>query len=195
MQLTQAVLILGGGAGLLAIAFAVRVGMRSLGQTAAAQGSPKASDVPGVIAPPPLVFLGFLAAAALMEALVPMSITRFSPYARYLPGGLLFTTGVLIGVAGIRRFHAAGTNIPPTLPTTALVADGPYQWSRNPLYDAMMLIYAGLAIAAGSVWALVFLVPLFLVIDKGVVAREERYLERKFGDAYGQYKARVRRWI
>jgi protein-S-isoprenylcysteine O-methyltransferase Ste14 len=194
MRITEAVLILAGGAGILAIAFAIRVGMRSLGQ-AATPGSPEASDVPGVIAPPPLFFLGFLAAAALLEAFVPMSTMIFSPLLRYLLGGLLFTAGVLIGLAGARRFRAAGTNIPPTLPTTALVADGPYQWSRNPLYLAMMLIYGGLAVAAGSVWAFALVVPLFFVIDIGVVAREERYLERKFGDAYRQYKMRVRRWI
>jgi protein-S-isoprenylcysteine O-methyltransferase Ste14 len=96
---------------------------------------------------------------------------------------------------GARRFSAAGTNIPPTLPTTALVVTGPYRWSRNPLYLAMILVYVGLGIAALSLWALLLAVPLVLLLNYGVIIREEAYLERKFGADYRAYRERVRRWI
>ncbi len=99
----------------------------------------------------------------------------------------------MIGL-GTRRFVAASTNIPPNLPTTALVVDGIYERTRNPLYLGSVLVYVGLSIAAGGLWAILFLVPLLWVMNVGVIAREERYLERKFGDAYRAYKARVRRW-
>ena len=107
----------------------------------------------------------------------------------YAPGG---NHGIGMGM---RRFVAAGTNIPPNLPTTALVVDGIYGWTRNPLYLGATLVYLGLSVAAGSLWAIVLLAPLLWVINVGVIAREERYLERKFGDAYRAYKGRVRRWI
>ncbi len=70
-----------------------------------------------------------------------------------------------------------------------------YGRTRNPLYLGTTLVYLGLSVAAGSLWAIVLVVPLLWVINVGVVAREERYLERKFGDAYRAYKARVRRWV
>jgi protein-S-isoprenylcysteine O-methyltransferase Ste14 len=86
-------------------------------------------------------------------------------------------------VMGMRRFQAAGTNIPPTLPTTALVVDGPYRRTRNPLYLGMTLVYLGLGVAAGSLWAIRLVVPLLWVMNTAVIAREEHYLERKFGDS------------
>ena len=98
-------------------------------------------------------------------------------------------------MAGVRRLRAAATNISTDLPATALVVDGIYGWSRNPLYLAMTLTYIGLAIAAGSVWAIALLLPLLVLMHVGVISREERYLEREFGDAYRQYKSRVRRWL
>ena len=81
------------------------------------------------------------------------------------------------------------------LPTTALVTKGLYSYSRNPIYVALTLIYLGLAIGAGSVWSVIFLVPTLALIRYGVIAREERYLERKFDGAYIDYRNRVRRWI
>jgi protein-S-isoprenylcysteine O-methyltransferase Ste14 len=101
---------------------------------------------------------------------------------------------VVIGL-GTRRFVAAGTNIPPILPTTALVVDGIYARTRNPMYLGSTLVYVGLGVAAGSLWAIGLVVPLLWVMNVGVIAREERYLERKFGEAYRAYKARVRRWL
>ncbi|WP_158614491.1 MULTISPECIES: methyltransferase family protein [Mesorhizobium] len=94
-----------------------------------------------------------------------------------------------------RRFNAAGTNIPPTLPTTALVVDGIYRRTRNPFYLGAVLVYLGLGVAAASFWTIVLVIPLLWVINTGVIAPEERYLERKFGDAYRAYRVRVRRWF
>jgi protein-S-isoprenylcysteine O-methyltransferase Ste14 len=162
------------------------------GQAAGGSGAP---DVAGVIALPPLIFLGFLAAATVLEAILPLPIPVAHSLASYVAGVALAASGFGMIAMGTRRFAAAGTNIPPTLPTTALVVDGIYRRTRNPLYLGTTLIYLGLSVAAGSLWAIGLLVPLLWVINVGVVKREERYLERKFGDAYRDYKARVRRWI
>jgi protein-S-isoprenylcysteine O-methyltransferase Ste14 len=89
----------------------------------------------------------------------------------------------------------AGSNVPTNLPTTTIVDTGPYRLTRNPIYLGMLLGLIGEAIAFNSLWPLVSLVAFALVIRYGVVAREEAYLERKFGDDYRRYRARVRRWL
>src|SRR5262249_194894 len=128
------------------------------------------------------------------EAVIPPTTVLF-PHVRYVAGAVLFIIGLIIGVAGVQGLRASGTNISTDLPATALVVNGIYGWSRNPLYLAMTLAYIGLAIAAGSVWAIALLLPLLVLMHVGVIAREEGYLERKFGDMYRQYKLRVRRWL
>src|SRR5437016_5478922 len=206
MVISETFVILAGGTVVLAIAFGIRLAIRAVadggaaaprpdGGEASAAGGSGAPDVAGVIALPPLIFLGFLAAAAVLEAVVPLSILGAHAFPRYLAGAVLAAGGFVMILMGSRSFLAAGTNIPPSLPTTALVTDGIYRRTRNPLYLGTTLIYLGLGIAAGSIWAIVLVVPLLWIINTGVIAREERYLERKFGDAYRAYKARVRRWV
>jgi protein-S-isoprenylcysteine O-methyltransferase Ste14 len=198
MWLREPVLILTITVAVLGLLFAIRRILAEATVVTSSDGA--ASDTgasrgtAGIIARPPLIFLGFLAFAAVLEALVP-SQTPLFPHARYIAGAVLFIVGLLIGIAGVRNLRAAATNISTDLPTMALVVDGVYGWSRNPLYLAMALAYIGLAIAAGSAWAIVLLVPLLVLMRIGVISREERYLEREFGDAYRQYKSRVRRWL
>ena len=203
MAISETVLVLAGGTAVLSILFGVRVAMRAVaggaaaprldgGQAAGGSGTP---DVAGVIALPPLIFLGFLAAAAVLEAIVPLPAPVAHSLARYVAGAMLAAGGFFIIAMGTRLFAAAGTNVPPTLPTTALVVDGIYGRTRNPLYLGMTLVYLGLGVAAGSFWAIGLLVPLLWIINVGVIAREERYLERKFGDACRSYKERVRQWV
>jgi protein-S-isoprenylcysteine O-methyltransferase Ste14 len=203
MALSETVLILAGGIAFLSIVFGIRLAMRAVAGAAAvprsegeeAAGGSGAPDVAGVIALPPLIFLGLLAAAAVLEAVIPLPVLVAPGFVRCLSGAVLAACGFIIIFMASERFHAAGTNIPPTLPTTALVVDGVYRRTRDPFYLGMTLVYLGLGVAAGSLWAIGLVVPLLWVINTGVIAREERYLERKFGDAYRAYKARVRRWV
>jgi protein-S-isoprenylcysteine O-methyltransferase Ste14 len=203
VAISKTVLVLAGGTGVLSILFGMRVAMRVLAGGAAtarsddgqAAGRSSTPDVAGVIALPPLIFLGFLVAAGVLEAIVPRPVPVTHSLTRDVAGAMLAAGGFLIIAMGTRRFAAAGTNVPPTLPTTALVVDGIYRRTRNPLYLGMTLVYLGLGVAAGSLWAIGLVLPLLWVVNVGVVKREERYLERKFGDAYRAYKARVRRWI
>ena len=92
-------------------------------------------------------------------------------------------------------FKRAGTDANPYRPSTALATDGPYRFSRNPAYLAMAITYVGITLAAEAPWALFMLAPAMLVIQYGVIAREERYLERLFGEDYLTYKRTTRRWI
>ena len=90
---------------------------------------------------------------------------------------------------------AAGTNVHPGMPALAIVEAGPFAFTRNPLYLSLILLLTAIGLALASPAFLVFVVPLVLVLHFGVVFREERYLEAKFGDAYRGYKGRVRRWL
>ena len=110
------------------------------------------------------------------------------------PGGILIAAGIILASLAIRNFRQAATNVEPWKPTLALVTEGIYGLMRNPMYTAMMVFIAGIAIALGSDWTLVLVVPAALILHFGVVQREERYLEAKFGDSYREYTRRVPRY-
>jgi protein-S-isoprenylcysteine O-methyltransferase Ste14 len=111
-------------------------------------------------------------------------------------GGALLASGLLLGpIWGVRALRNAGTTLRPDKPTATLVTEGPYRFSRNPLYLAFTLIYAGIALIAGSLWGLLMLVPVNLIMSRFVIRREEEYLERTFGEEYERYKKTARRWI
>ena len=153
----------------------------------------EAANVPGVIAPPPLIYAGALATGLLAKALFPASFLP-RPVARAL-GWPLIGGGLLLGLLGSRALRGAGTNINPTKPTTALVTEGPYRFTRNPLYLSLTLVYGGISTLANTLWAALLLPFVLVVMRRGVIDREERYLERKFGEEYLRYKAQVRRWV
>jgi protein-S-isoprenylcysteine O-methyltransferase Ste14 len=152
-----------------------------------------APDKPGVIAPPPVIYLAGLAVAFALDALWPVAVLPET--LQYAVGLPLIGLGLLIIALAFRRFRRAGTHIEPYKPTTAIVTDGLYGASRNPIYAALTGIALGIGIAADNVWVPPILVPTLLVMRYGVIAREERYLEGKFGDEYRRYKANVRRWL
>lgn len=151
------------------------------------------ADRPGVIAPPALIFGAAMLAGLLLERVrpltplpVPLSVALGAP---------LVGIGCSLAAWAIRTMRRAGTNVDPRKPATALVVTGPFRFSRNPVYLSLTLVYLGVTAWADALWPLVLLLPALAVLQRGVVAREERYLERKFGDAYRRYKATVRRWL
>ena len=150
-------------------------------------------DTPGVIAPPPLIYLTALVIGLGLGYLAP---TPFLPRSlAYGLGAVLILIGAWIILSARRMMQRAGTPIRPTIPTTALVITGPFRFTRNPLYVGATLFYVGIAVAARSLWALALLLVVLAVMHRGVIDREERYLERRFGADYVRYKERVRRWI
>lgn len=152
-------------------------------------------DSAGVRFPPPLVFAGALLAGILLGRFawhpgLPLS-WRFERGV----GVTLLVLGFGIMLTAANLFRAAGTEVKPWKSSTRLVTDRVYRWTRNPMYLGMALIYAGVAIWFDSMLALVLLVPVIFVIQREVIEREERYLEARFGQAYRDYRASVRRWI
>ena len=155
--------------------------------------SDETPDNPGVIAPPPLIYAAALAAGLLFNRryripFLPRQLSRTL-------GWPLVIGGLMVGLLGSREMRRAETNMDPYKPTTAIVTEGPYRFTRNPLYLSMILIYGGIAALANALSSVLLLPIVQHLMRRGVIEREERYLERKFGDEYLQYKARTPRWI
>lgn len=150
-------------------------------------------DTSNAITLPPFIYLGFLAVGLLLDFALPYPL---------LPNMVQFPLGAVIIVGSFAilpfaffRFRAAGTSVHVHQPTTAIVTDGAYRFSRNPIYLAMTLLIAGIGVAVDGVWVIAMLAPTLVVMHYGVIAREEGYLEAKFGEEYLKYKRSVRRWI
>jgi protein-S-isoprenylcysteine O-methyltransferase Ste14 len=154
---------------------------------------PRAPQTAGVAAPPPLIF-GAALAVGLALGRGSASTERGAKVARAL-GIAAIPAGALIGLAAIGALKRAGTNLSPYAPTTALVTSGVFAFTRNPAYVGATSIYIGIALLARSLPALVLLPVALALLDHGVVDREERYLERRFGEAYRRYREDVPRWF
>ena len=154
------------------------------------------SGTAGLITRPPLLYLGALLIGFALERLLGFPFPApGTDLIHWIIGGALILIGLALAAAGIRNFGRAGTPVRSIKPTRALVTTGIHGWTRNPIYLGLFLLYAGIGVAAQSPWVLILTLPLAITIRYGVVAREEAYLERRFGDAYRDYKARVRRWL
>ena len=150
-------------------------------------------DNAGVIAPPPLIYAGPLLLGHLLRPTLPgIPLPRG---ARRLLGALLVAGGAGVAAWGFRTMSRAGTPVDPSEPVRALVSEGPFQFSRNPLYLSLTLTYGGISLLTNTLSALVLLPGVLTVMQRGVIGREEEYLERRFDTSYRQYKGRVRRWF
>jgi len=151
------------------------------------------NDTAGVVARPPLIYLAGLVTGLLLHALRP---TPFLPqrWAKLI-GGVAIALSFVPGGTAAAVMRRAQTNLDPHQPTTAIVTGGPFRYTRNPIYLSFTLLFAGIAAFVNSLTVLVPLPVVLIIMQRGVIEREEAYLERKFGAEYMQYKARVRRWI
>ena len=153
------------------------------------------SDTAGVIAPPPIIYGAAMAAGLLLDAVLPLRVLSRPRALLRLAGGTLAAIGGLASAAVVREFRRASTPVSPIRAAAHIVSAGPYRYSRNPDYIGQMLIYTGVSAGANTWWPLLFLPLVMLTVERGVVEREERYLEAKFGQEYRDYRSRVPRWI
>lgn len=147
---------------------------------------------PDVIAPPPLVYLGPLLAGLLLDRILPLPRP---PRPLRLLGLPVLAAGV--GLVGwfVKSMREAGTPFDPREAPTTLVESGPFELSRNPGYLGMALIYGGISLLSGARWPLLLLPGVLTGINRGVINREEAYLDQRFGARYREYRSRVRRWL
>jgi protein-S-isoprenylcysteine O-methyltransferase Ste14 len=152
------------------------------------------ADTANVIVRPPIAWALAVLAGLALNWLMPLPFLSSVVSAGWL-GAIIFALALALVAWAIFTMTRAGSNVPTNLPTTTIVETGPYRFTRNPIYLGMVLGLIGLAVAFNGPWLLMTLVPFALVIHYGVIIREEAYLERKFGDVYRRYRARVRRWV
>jgi protein-S-isoprenylcysteine O-methyltransferase Ste14 len=150
-------------------------------------------DTAQVIVLPPLVYGAACVIGLLLHLVFPIHILP-TTLARGI-GVVCVLVSLPLALATLRALSHAHTPVDPMKPTTALVTEGPFRYSRNPIYVALTLLYLGVAFLVNALWILLLVVPALAVLRYGVIAREEAYLTRKFGDAYRQYTAQVRRWL
>jgi protein-S-isoprenylcysteine O-methyltransferase Ste14 len=152
------------------------------------------ADTAQVMIRPPLAWGLAVISGLALDWIVPLPFLPVDLPTGWL-GAIVFAFALALVAWAIVTMTRAGSNVPTNRPTTTIVESGPYRFTRNPIYLGMFLGLAGLAIAFDTLWLLMTLVPFGLVIRYGVVAREEAYLERKFGDVYRGYRSRIRRWL
>ena len=153
-------------------------------------------DYADVVVKPPILFAGAVLLGCLLNRVVPLGPGLGSANARALAaGGALALVGLALGALSVREFRRAGTSVAPGEPSTVLLENGPYRYTRNPIYIAFVILYFGLAVMLTSAWMLLLLIPMLIILQHGVVEREEAYLQAKFGEAYRKYRARVPRWL
>ena len=150
-------------------------------------------DSSGAIAPPPVIALVLIAIGVVLGAFWPVEIIP-APW-QYVAGGPIIAAAVLLVMSAFRLFQRAKTPVPTYRTPTALVTGGVYRLTRNPIYLAMVLLIIGLAVTLDNVWLLALAAIFQQIIRWGVIAREEPFLEAKFGEDYRAFKQRTRRWI
>jgi protein-S-isoprenylcysteine O-methyltransferase Ste14 len=150
-------------------------------------------DNPGIRVPPPSIYLlglllGLLLNRRLHLPFLPRGVAR-------LLGWPLVGGAIAIAVWFARTLQGADTTLRTDKAGYSLVQDGPFRYSRNPGYLSLTMLYAGIAVLRNALWAILLLPLVLYVIQREVIEREERYLERTFGEEYLAYKRRVRRWV
>lgn len=150
-------------------------------------------DHPKVIALPPLIFAASLGVGLGLHWLLPISLSPVGPLRAV--GTVLLLTSAVIALSASAVMRKAGTNIRPDKPTTTIVTSGPYRFTRNPMYLSLCLLNTGIALLVGGLIPLLMTMVLATILQLGVIVREEKYLAAKFGQAYVDYRSRVRRWF
>jgi protein-S-isoprenylcysteine O-methyltransferase Ste14 len=152
------------------------------------------NDNAGVLFPPPLLFVAAFVLGQRLQSSFPLPLLLPKTLRIFL-GGALVGTSITTAALAVREMRSAGTSVQPQKPTTALVVEGPYRFTRNPLYLSMTLLYSGLTLLTNALWPLLLLPIALQILKRGVIQREERYLEHKFGEQYQRYKESVPRWL
>ena len=153
-----------------------------------------AGDNPGVIVPPPILYLGALIALVVLRWAWPAPILASASLALNA-GIVLGVLALALGLWAVLTMRSAGTNVDPRRVSTTVVTAGPFRYTRNPIYVGFDLLFVGFTLALNDWWGAVLLVPLIVVMHVGVIRREERYLEQKFGGDYLRYKNDVARYV
>ncbi len=152
-------------------------------------------ETAGVLAPPPVFPLAIIALSELLRWLSPLPLRAPTHAWRWVLVAALCGVALALAGSALWTLRRARTPVEPWKPTRAVVMDGPYAISRNPIYVAFLAMQVAYAWARPNVWGILLLPLTIALLHWGVIAREERYLAKRFGEAYASYARRVRRWV
>lgn len=147
-----------------------------------------------IIAPAPVIFLLTVIVGFILHYFVHIYVFASSMLTSIL-SAILFMAGVLIAGWALQTMSAANVSPNPYTPTARLIVSGPYQYSRNPMYLSITLVYLAIALMVNSLWFFMLLIPMLILVWRGIIQREEIFLETAFGEQYKNYKKRVRCWL
>lgn len=145
--------------------------------------------------PPPLVSLALLSLGLFAHWVLPVDFVIHDRSLRLFISAPMILLSGMVALTALKVMKENMTAVSYYQPTTRIVAKGPFRFTRNPLYLSLLLSFSGIAVYVNSVWLLALLVLLFVIFDHGIVVREERYLEARFGEDYTRYGDSVRRWL
>lgn len=152
-------------------------------------------DSPKVYIPPPLLYVATFLLAVLIQKFLPLGIDFFHSTTSKIIGSVIILVGLFFNFPALRQFFNTKNTLVTIKPANSLQTTGIYSVSRNPMYISLMLFYIGLSFIIGNWWNFILLPFLFILIQEYVIKREERYLDRRFGQQYLDYKSKIRRWL
>ena len=155
----------------------------------------KSTDSPGINFPPPLIYAVIFLAAIFIQKKIPIDDHFFKSRMTPMIGILFILMAVYYSVRSMNQFIQTKNTIIPNKPAESLQTTGIYHSTRNPMYLSLMMVYLGLSCLIGHWWNIILLPLLFLIIQEYIIKKEEKYLARKFGQEYIDYRHRVRRWL
>ncbi|HEY5407029.1 MAG TPA: isoprenylcysteine carboxylmethyltransferase family protein [Ginsengibacter sp.] len=152
-------------------------------------------DSPGIYFPPPLIYVLTFLAAVFIQKKIPINDYVFHLEFTKAVGILFLAISLYFLFTSLRKFFLTKNTLILVKPATSLQTNGVYNISRNPMYVSLALIYLGLSCLIGNWWNIILFPLLFLLFEQYIIKSEEKYLERRFGQEYLNYKSKVRRWI
>lgn len=152
-------------------------------------------DSPRVYIPPPFFYIATFLMGLFAQKKFPVNDSLFHlSFVKYL-GILLFLTALFFLARSLRQFLVSRNTLITILPAHSLQVDGVYAITRNPMYVGLVFVYLGLTCFIGHWWNIILLPLLVLIVQEYIIKREERYLGRRFGQEFQDYKSKVRRWL
>jgi len=153
-------------------------------------------DNPGIYIPPPVIYLTIFLVAIFLQSKWPINKSFFNSVICKITGAALILIAIVFFLfRSLRQFFLSKNTVITVLPAQSLQTTGIYSLTRNPMYLGLILIYLGITCFVGNWWNLVLFPLLLLIVQEYIIKREEKYLERRFGQSYLAYKKKVGRWL
>lgn len=153
-------------------------------------------DHPGIYIPPPLIYAAIFLAALVIQKRLPIDDSKFQQTFMKIIGTIFILIAVFFFLfRSLRQFFKTKNTVVTVLPANSLQTNGVYAITRNPMYVGLALVYLGITCFAGNWWNIILFPLLIIIVQEYIIKREEKYLARRFGQSYLDYKKKVRRWL